>query len=256
MKRIILVLLVTVCFGIPSLSFGQPKATANILSRLFCIKNGNQTAAGFVIEVDNRQYMITAKHLFPNLPAKGSIEILQEEKWIPSSFTPISAEPDSVDIVALALDKQLSPLLPVGLGSKGMILSDFVFFLGFPYGLFDDGGYLNNGYPIPMVKHGIISGFGQKNEPFLVDGINNPGFSGGPIITVDPYNQATIIGVVSGYKAAQETVFQGEKRSNYSINTNTGLLLGYRIDHVLSAIKKKPIGFKVEVVVPAAKDQQ
>ena len=60
---------------------------------------------------------------------------------------------------------------------------------------------LNKGYPIPLVKHGIISFVGSSSEVFLIDAINNPGFSGSPVISVDNQQNPTIIGVASGYKA-------------------------------------------------------
>lgn len=149
----------------------------------------------------------------------------------------------------LALDQQLSGLMPIQIGTKSsFFLSQDVYFVGFPYGLSIEGQTLNNGFPLPLVKHGIVASVsgGKSGEPFLVDGINNPGFSGGPVvISLGGSNLPTIIGVVSAYKAAQEPVYKGSDKTDMNIQANTGLLVAFSIDYALDAIAKNPIGFRV-----------
>lgn len=52
--------------------------------------------------------------------------------------------------------------------------------LGFPYGNQMEYYKLNNGYPLPLVKHGIVSGF--MGNKLWIDWDNNQGFSGGPVV--------------------------------------------------------------------------
>ena len=63
------------------------------------------------------------------------------------------------------------------------MLSQDVYFLGFPYDLTNDGGTINRNFPIPLIKKGILSAI-QVGEvkTLLLDGHNNPGFSGGPVV--------------------------------------------------------------------------
>ena len=134
-------------------------------------------------------------------------------------------EPPEVDISVLALDRQLSNVLPVQLGIKDTALSQGVYFVWFPYGLMINDHAVNGGFPIPLVKHGIVAALhtARQGDPFLVDGVNHVGFSGGPIVRDDQGNIPTIIGVVSGYRAAQEAVYRQGSKTDLTVQVNTGL---------------------------------
>jgi hypothetical protein len=105
----------------------------------------------------------------------------------------------------------------------------------------------------------------------FLDGINNPGFSGGPIVHRD-LNQGKLVfritGVVSGFHqefittVIEEPVAEGAdtskedpwriQTSNGRIvkltdakqlaRTNTGIVIGYHIRHAIDLIKKHPVG--------------
>jgi S1-C subfamily serine protease len=218
---------------------------SNILQRVFNLRMGSETATGFTVELDKRQYLITAKHLISANASSKTIDIFHDNKWVTIEFTSIPVEPGSVDIAVLALNQQISGVLPVTLGIKGAFLSQSVFFVGFPFGLSINDHALNGGFPFPLVKHGVIAAFSNgTGEPFIVDGINNPGFSGGPVVTVENANNPNIIGVVSGYRFAPEPVFQqGQRIPDLSVQSNTGLLVAYETDYVVKAIEKNPIGY-------------
>lgn len=68
--------------------------------------------------------------------------------------------------------------------SANIFYGQDIYFLGFPYGLQSDVGELNSNLPMPLVKKGIVSSFLFENprKVLLLDGHNNPGFSGGPVI--------------------------------------------------------------------------
>lgn len=226
--------------------------TSNILSRIFCLRVGEKQATGFTIEVDGRQYLITARHLLPSAPSKGVVEILRDAKWRKLDFRSVQVEPATVDIAVLALSEQLPSRSPVVLGFKNVALSQEVFFLGFPFGLSINERALNNGFPFPMAKHGIISSIvdTQQGEPFLVDGMNNPGFSGGPVVCMEggiiPENNGPkIIGVVSAYRATQEPVYNRKTKTNLTAQANTSLLVAFPIDYAIEGIKKNPIGLQL-----------
>jgi S1-C subfamily serine protease len=147
---------------------------SNVLTRVFFLRLGQDTATGFTIEVDRRQYLITARHVTAATPSASEIEVYHNNAWAKVPFSPIAVEPQSVDIAVLALSQQISELLPIRLGlNKDYFLSQEVFFVGFPYGLTVNGHQLNRGFPLPFVKHGIIAATaGGEGEPFMVDGIN------------------------------------------------------------------------------------
>lgn len=224
---------------------GADMVTSNILTRLFALRLGNELASGFTIEVKERQYLITARHFMDSAPSATSIEIFHNSTWVSLPFRRIEVEPATVDIAVLAITQQLSTPLPVNVEFKGTSLSEQVFFLGFPFGLTIEGESLNGGFPLPFVKHGIISAFeaaGRRGQPFFIDGINNPGFSGGPIVRVPSNGSPAIIGVISGYRFDQEPVFQKSAATEMFVKANTGLVIAYPIDYAIEAIAKGPSG--------------
>jgi S1-C subfamily serine protease len=196
--------------------------------------------SSFTIEVNDRQYLITARHVLKALGSGSKVQILQEgTKWRDIEVRAIPVEPETVDIGVLALKEQLSDMLPVELsGEKNSYLSEAVFFVGFPYGLSIAGHNLNHGFPIPLVKHGIIAAIsGPRGDPFLVDAINNPGFSGGPVVRTQNANKPAIIGVVSAFKASQEPVFNKQLDTGLTTQANTGLLVAFSLGYALEAIQ-------------------
>lgn len=234
-------------FGLGNLStFAASMVPSNILTRVFCLKIGDQQGTGFTIEVDGRQYLITARHLVSKAPSRGTIEILRDSQWLKIDYQTILVEPTTVDIAVLALPIQISNLLPIELGFKSSYLSQAVFFVGFPYGLSVDGRAINGGFPIPLVKHGIIASLGFNHDPFLVDGINNPGFSGGPVVRAEVGSSPIILGVISAYRAEQATVYAENVKTGLTVGLNTGLLVAYPIELALDAIAKNPIGAPVK----------
>ncbi len=62
-----------------------------------------------------------------------------------------------------------------------MALSQDAFFLGYPFGM---GTYIHEVQAWAFVKKGIISSFGKLGgvRRIFLDGMNNPGFSGGPVV--------------------------------------------------------------------------
>lgn len=226
--------------------------SSNILQRVFAIRVGSDQGTGFTIDVDNRQYLITAKHVIASSP--NNIEILHDNKWVNLPIKLIAVEPASVDIAVIVLPQQISALLPIQL-SGPFYLSQNVFFIGFPYGLSLDGHALNAGFPLPFVKHGIIASFANGHgEPIFIDGINNPGFSGGPVITSEGPDKQNVLGVVSAYRFDLQSVYIDNKvkAENLAVRTNTGLLIAFEIRYALEAIKKNPIGFPI-LVAPSTK---
>lgn len=224
----------------------QASVTANIIQRVLFIRNGSSTGSGFTIEVDDRQYLITARHILPASGVVSTLDIYYKGVWQTVSVKSIPVLPNNVDIGVLVVPQLLTPTYQVHL-DKSIFLSEDVYFLGYPYGIIIDGAALNNGIPLPFVKHAIISAFDVVGigTPIFLDGINNPGFSGGPVVHMGTDNIPEIIGVISGYQAEQQSVVQSGKATGLSVSTNTGLVIMYQLGSALEAIKRTPIGFPI-----------
>lgn len=72
-----------------------------------------------------------------------------------------------------------------------------------------------------------------------IDGFNNPGFSGGPIVFWD-FGSRTyqIAGVVKGYAFESAKTMVNGTAVDTPILVNSGILIGYSIHHAIQAIEK------------------
>jgi hypothetical protein len=246
--------------------------TTNVLTRVLMVESQYGRGSIFSLDVDKREYWITAKHIITGAahPPYGSVQMKSVslrildpgspgEKWLPVVFSVIDAGND-IDIVVLAAPKPLldSPIASVVADSTGAFLGGDCEFLGFPYG----GGWrakFDNGksYWMPFVKHCTVSAItNEDTRIWVLDGINNAGFSGGPVIFRTGPDQR-IMAVVSGYHleptevistAASKSVSNGVQthepapRSKGTVNLNSGFIISYDISYAIDAIHKNPIG--------------
>jgi hypothetical protein len=167
-------------------AIAQP--TTNILTRISMIQAGIFRGTSFSLDVDNREYWITAKHILTGAehPPYGSIKnkserlkILQGQEWLDIEFA-ILDPGDDIDIVVLAPSRLIlsNPLASITPSPKGILMGGNCQFLGYPYG---------EGWPVkfdqktltwlPYVKLCGVSALPQGDKKFwTLDGINNPGF--------------------------------------------------------------------------------
>ena len=79
-------------------------------------------------------------------------------------------------------------------------------------------------------------------KTLLLDGHNNPGFSGGPVVC-QIANELTAIGIVSGYHNEPKSIYVGQSETPFTYYDNTGIVVAAAIDHALDLIQRNPIGF-------------
>jgi len=123
------------------------------------------------------------------------------------------------------------------------------YFLGFPYGLYTS--FANQKQAVALIKQGYISASiscraiypdGSQDEALtLLDGLNNPGFSGGPVVAPDvsvPSHPLKLIGVISGYRNENMPLrVNGQAAANASVATNTGIIFVVPIQRVVEILK-------------------
>lgn len=263
------------CLMLASLTLAQPAPpTANVLTRTLMIESPHGRGSVFSLDVDEREYWITAKHVLTGAehPPYGSItnksvslRILnpgaQGEEWLSVNFSVIDVG-EGVDIVVLAaphpiLDK---PGPSPATTAEGVMMGADCEFLGYPFGggwraTWDDG----HSYWMPFTKRCLVSTltFGEP-KIYVLDGINNKGFSGGPVV-YRTGNDQKIIAVVSGYITEPAEVIssvQGKPvairkpsrtpnvkpSAKETVNMNSGFIIAYAISPAIDAIHKNPIG--------------
>jgi len=231
----------------PNFLMAQDYITSEIISRVFHMKYKSGTGTTFLIDKDSTNYFVTAKHILEHAKfgEKITIEIYQDSLWKTLSGNVYFDTTKNVD-VALIKPKGLN-FVQSGISLKNipMILGDEGFFMGFPYGLStSDAGGINSGFPFPLMKKAVYSGSSTENEIFIIllDGHNNPGFSGGPVLFKDRFksgdNKFHLVGVVSAYVNQQNELVTPFGTMKYS--ENSGIIISYgkkHIDKIIETIK-------------------
>src|SRR5687767_13563950 len=133
-KRLAFILVLICCLTALASAQGSEVST-NIIRRVFLIKFGDSFGTCFTIEVDGRQYLITAKHVLPNIKDVDSVDILRDDGWQRVDVKVIRVEPTEVDMIVLVPPTQLSPSFPLRVAFPGVLLGRNTYFLGYPFGL-------------------------------------------------------------------------------------------------------------------------
>ena len=234
--------------GGPAVAHDNEIVNANILTRVLHLRVGDMTGTAFTVEVDGRQYFVTAKHLTGEKDIE-EIEIWRKG-WHRLRVNVVGIGKGMEDIIVLSANEMLTQLLPVNVGSDGITVGQNVRFLGFPLGLALDYMIERGEMRLPLVKAGILSGmkFENKVSLLLVDGHNNKGFSGGPVIFKPLDNGEDvwkIAGVISAYRIEDVDVRDKMGRILGTADGNSGILLATGIESALKLIELNPIGFPV-----------
>ena len=132
LERYLITILILFCS--PLTPCKSQEVTANILRRVFFIQFGKYSGSSFTIEVQSRQYLITARHLVNGIKDGGTIQVFRNHQWNPIKVKPFFPKAPEVDIAVLVLPTQISPSFPLEVSVTGLSLSQNTYFLGFPYG--------------------------------------------------------------------------------------------------------------------------
>lgn len=225
--------------------------TTNILQRVVAVRVDSLQGSAFTMEIDERQYLVTAGHLFADSMNVDEIQIRHDSVWRAISVELIAPITDTVDVAVFALTQQLTPSFTLEPTTGGMIFGQKAYFFGFPSMLSTpDKGKINRGFPLPFVKHAIISAerenqFGKRI--LYLDGHNNPGFSGGPVVFWDAEVSAfKLAGVIKGYRP-ERLHHQDSNRVYRPVELwgNSGIIVATEISAVVSIIQANPKGVKI-----------
>lgn len=244
-KRALLALLL---FFVTGAAWAQVP-TSNVLYRVLRLRNAGSTGSAFTIEVDGKQYLITARHLLQGFGSEGEIELWIEGRWSKMRARAFYPSKGTVDIAALDLGRPVTVTFPLEPSSGGLALGQQVYFLGYPFGLSGTGPVPPGFGEIPFVKSGIVSAVDDRDPQasiLYLDGQNNPGFSGGPIVF---WHSASggfrVAGVVRGYRNEALPVLkkrdlddpEAKAHNDLYTRANSGIVIGYDIRHAIDAIR-------------------
>ena len=214
----------------------------NALTRVIQIRYNESLGSGFTVELNGKQFLVSAKHLFNGILSGTVTDILvyNEKKWKNLKVQIFFHKIEQIDIVVMKFlrNKKITIDFPIKMTTMGLLYGQEMFILGYPLGLKTESHSLDSGYPLPLIKKGIVSTIINENNicMLLLDVINNKGFSGGPVVSTKN-NEMNFIGVISGYAPYHTPVLEKNadgslKSSQYIVQENTGLAISYSIEHV------------------------
>ena len=221
--------------------------TTNILQRTFHIQHQGSTGTCFTVDVEGGRYLITARHVVECIGKNAVVELSYKRSWVSVPVRLVGHGIGDIDVSVLAPQQLFGPTHPLSLTVAHLVLAEDVYFLGFPYGLsMEVQTKLNGGFPLPLVKKATVAAIQFQDQPLLLDGHNNVGFSGGPVARRGTAKEQIVIGVVSGYQAERECVRDehGDETS-YTYETNTGIIIAHHISQALDIVRANPIGIPV-----------
>lgn len=209
--------------------------TNNVLQRVLCIRQDQYVGTAFTIDHDARQYIVTARHVVDGVASGASIAVRHERRWVEVPVAVVGLGSDETDVAVLAHAKPVTPGYSLRTETSFSI-GQPVAFAGFPFGWDSGSENINNGFPMPFVKAGIISAWvdGPRSRIY-VDAHGNPGFSGGPLVLRNQSGELAIVGIVTD---APNDPITGEQ---------TGFVCAIRTKCVLDLIEANPIGAQVSV---------
>lgn len=203
--------------------------------------NGN-SATCFIVEYNDIQYVVTAKHIFGD-PIDGEIkefEIKTNKGNVKYRGPILISKKKNVDIAVFLSDKKILPVVDFILEGNVTFGMD-VIFLGFPYGLSQNIRDMN--FNLALVKKAMVSGITMEENDVRViylDGHNNPGFSGGMVSYYDEgLDKCVIIGVVSGYIYQNNISNTAIGLVNYT--ENSGIIKCYSIGNFIEILEEHKV---------------
>jgi len=221
---------------------------AEVICRVFRIKCNECQCVGsvFTVEHNGEQYLVTAKHLFQrnNYNSIQKIALLLDNGYQDYSVEVFYHPAETVDIAVMRFcpKHDISPRYNNQFSSGSLVYSQDMYFLGFPYDYDQRVVPLpNRKIPMPFVKKGCLSGFGEDADGIgwlYIDGINNPGFSGGPVCAnIQGKSIMGICGVVCSYQSDKKVLFDDkDNQTPYYIRGNTGIVNACDIKYVFEII--------------------
>jgi S1-C subfamily serine protease len=204
----------------------------------------NSKGTCFIINHKSSQYLVTERHIFQDVNNDTEVIISVEGAFINKTLTAriLFHDIEGVDVAILEIEKlyrgEVLKLNP----SSDFLIGQESIFLGFP--LYE---FLFSSTSIgktALVKKAIVSGRLLEDNliRILLDGHNNPGFSGGPIVSHNGrVNEQFIIGVVSGYYNQKniDKFIIDDKEIEIITNANSGIIITYPCEYIIDILNKK-----------------
>ena len=235
-----------VLFSLPFVANAQDALPIGFLVHTLAIKTANGIGSSFLVNHKGKIYLVTAGHVVRGLASADTpVQVLKDGVWRPIHVVKVLHPPSAkVDIAVLKTELEAKPSEAIQLDdddNEDVMMGQSVWFLGYPSADLLHS-YFQGHKEMAFVKRGSMSAMDGKDPDAVIlyiDGINNKGFSGGPILYFDlNKHEYRIIGVVEGYKFENAEELIGGKAVETKLLVNSGILVGYSIVHAIQAMEQ------------------
>ena len=208
--------------------------TSNVLmrTRMIYTPGGGGIGSGILIDVNDQQFFVTAKHVFGPTGPTGRLSIPSQlsmhvkGKWVDYQICRLGVS--DADLAVVQFDWEVE-MPPIQLGDEGTFLGQDLVILGFPTGLHINGP----DDTIPIAGRGTLSKIGE-NGHILVQCNAFHGFSGGPVVSMTDPKLPLVIGIISRYH-------EGRTPMDYAAGhpVPTGFVVCVQMTEALDVIKNR-----------------
>lgn len=174
--------------------------TGREIHSAFRVRTANGAGTAFLHHTSAGCTFLSAAHVLCGTHAGDNVHLQHDEGWVSIRISQIEFATNNYDVCAFSSEEfEISSLLEP-YATPLVALGDRVLFLGFPHDLVNN--YPGSGFPTALVRSAHFSGVitHQSRDIVILDGFNNPGYSGGPIYSTQPSGQISLFGIVSGYR--------------------------------------------------------
>jgi S1-C subfamily serine protease len=238
-------IIVAVClfFSYLSVAVAQDAVPAEMIFRTLLINTGTKYGTAFTYDYKGRVYLVTARHLAEGVPL-SSFQVWKHNGWqkLPVNKT-LYPKSKKVDIAVLGTDETISQPYSITVAdesSVGVAVGQQVWFLGYPFQLMSR---TSDGKSYPFMRRGAcsaIDGHDLSAIVVLIDGFNNEGFSGGPVIYWNfKAHRYELLSVVQGYINENARVQVNDKEVKTQLLVNSGIMVSYSAAHIKEALENE-----------------
>ncbi|NOX82093.1 MAG: trypsin-like peptidase domain-containing protein [Alphaproteobacteria bacterium] len=200
------------------------------------IRYGQSIGTSFLVAIDKRSFLFTAKHIVQDFRPGDKVALFQENTWRTLEVIKHKFCEKGNDVAVLLISASQESGLNETDMSANLVMGQDIAYCGFPLRLQMPDHDDSFGMPMPIMKSGIFSGVNEleNRAEFLFDTHNNKGFSGGPIFVVDHKDKKTkIAAIVSGYKyddpipvLTRDENSEFVETAEYWVRPNSGFMVG------------------------------
>ena len=186
----------------------------------FHIKTWKGPGTSFVHQDERGFFFVSAGHLFEGVKPSEKVHLHRaDQTWMEFEVLDLVHHPGGADVCCFALN--ISVDMPDRWkpdAEPAAFPGDEFKFVGFPHGL--EGNYPgSHGFATGLVRTAFFSGVIEIDgvQVTLLDGLNNPGYSGSPVYGLTKDGTNFLCAVVTGFRNEREALGQLYRRDGDKI---------------------------------------